>query len=119
MSIFGHILLLALGAIIVFFIYKDEKQRFNNGKKGLYVKLRKATCSEQEFVAKLKVSIFKSISIRFVILGVIGFGLFAYITAFDGQRDTSISGFDYLLLWISGSMIAMVNRATTAKWNRF
>ena len=117
------LILLVLGCLIVYFIFKDEKQRFNTGKMGLYVKVRKANCSEHDFIAILKASIFKYFLIRFVIIGVLVFVAYAYFIHMNGEMsilsDSGLSRLDYLVLWVSSSMIAMANRAITASWNRF
>ena len=124
MNEYPLIVLLVLGGLIVYFIFIDEKQRFNTGKMGLYVKVRKGNCSEQDFIAMLKVSIFKYFLIRFVIIGVLAFVTYAYFTHMVGGEasmlgDPGLSRLDYLVLWVSSAMVAMVNRAITAKWNRF
>lgn len=116
MNVFHHIFLLVLGGLGVYFMFIGEKGRFNMGRTGLYVKLSKANCSEKEFIAKLKESIFKSFAIRFAIVGVAGFAFNAYFQHIDRDLGNlgGLSGLEYLSIWVSVSMIALYDRVIIA-----
>lgn len=122
MSILGHIFYLTIGGGMLYFIFKDEKQRYNTGKMGRYVKVRKANCSEQDFIARLRLSILKSFMIRFVFFGILAFVICAYIHFVERESLDDLGGFsaiELLVMWVSFSMIAMADRSIDAKWNRF
>ncbi|MDB2439056.1 hypothetical protein N9W89_10100 [Hellea sp.] len=120
MSVFAHLFLFVLGGLGVSAIFKFELRRFRFGNTGLYVKLRKAICPEDVFISKLKASILKSFLIRFILIAILASGLYAYCAYSSSEsqcilgNSSGLSGLDYLGLWVSGSMILMVNRANKA-----
>lgn len=120
MSVFAHLFLFVLGGLTVSSIYKFELRRFRFGNTGLYVKLRKAICAEDVFISKLRASILKSFLIRLGLIALLALGLYAYFAYSSLEADymlgnsSGLTGLDYLGLWVSGSMILMVNRAHTA-----
>ena len=125
MSVFTHIVFLALGVFGVITIFQLETKSFNSGRTNRYLKVRKSICSEQDFKTKLRVSVFKSFMIRFVFIGVITFVTYfccMYILP-KGECKLGTIGrlsmLDYLVMWISFSMIAMADRAHTAIWSGY
>ena len=115
MSIFAHIFFLILGAFTVVTIFQLELKRYHFGNTGRYVKTRKAICNEQDFIAKLKMSIIRSFVYRFVLIGILAFAAYAYAHMIDkGGNLLGLSPLGYISFWVSSSMIAMCDRASTA-----
>ena len=115
MSVFAHIFLFVLGVFTVSTIFQLELKRYHFGNTGRYVKTRKAICTEQEFIAKLKMSILRSFVWRFVLIGLLACAAYAYAHMIDkGGNLLGLSGVEYMSLWVSGAMVAMCDRASTA-----
>lgn len=120
MSVFAHLFLFVLGGLTVSSIFKFELRRFRFGNTGFYIKLRKAICTEEVFISKLKRSILKSVIIRFALIGILPFSLYAYCVFWNIEPNFTLdnsgefSGLDFLSLWVSGSLILMADRANKA-----
>jgi len=116
MNFWAHIFFLGMGWYIVSCIFKDEKLAFKRGKTNPYLKVRKTICSEEDFIEKLKVRIFRSFIIGFFWIGLLAFVTYAYCEHMTpkGVRSLgalgNLSALEYLSMWVSFSTIAMGNR---------
>ena len=117
----AHIFFLVMGGLVVITIFHHEKKNFNLGKTNRYLKVRKSICSERDFIKRLKVSIFVSFVIRVFILGLFSCAFYAYAHSVNGGVKSlgnlaRLSGLEYMAMWVTFSMVAMIDRAINAIW---
>ncbi len=125
MGLVPNIVLLASGVIILIWIYRDESRGSETGWNSPYLGVRSPSCSSDAFRAKIRLSILKSLLWRAAIIATLALAVCVWCVYtrpddLDALGDVArLSLVEYFSLWMSTSMIAMVDRAHVAMSGRF